>query len=245
MESEGSVIQPLNAHSAKNSDKEAVPDKAAQIEAALAKLHDPPRAESLIGTVISAGQPQRQPPVEIQTGIPVGGHAQLPKQSAGQDLSSVQHTKAPKGPLNAADLRKLGKLLPSAKTSKTTQPSSASFVIAPTAPEPDAPIPAAAAEVAREAEAARLAEEARHVKAAPAQFDELHLDMHRMYVYGGLWLAAIPVAMIVYVLSGVIPGGRSPGIVDFICLALEYVLGIYGLVGWVPLVLLYRKRRRG
>lgn len=248
MEQDGNTIQSVGVRQSSDPNSTSSISEAEQINAALAKLKDPPRAGSLVGTVVNAGQ-QPSPASDVVVRVSEDTtlvHAAIAQPTPHRPplLASSPATSVTKGPLAGADLKQLSRLLYSTKPANLDGVQSA-HVIAPTAPDADAAIPKAAAEVAYEEQLARQEEESKHIKAAPAAFVEPSIKMRPLYMYGGLWLSAIPVALILYMLSGVIPGGRSPGIVDFVFMVVEYALGLYGLVGWVPLVLLYRKSVRG
>lgn len=111
--------------------------------------------------------------------------------------------------------------------------------IQPTHIDPDAAIPAAIAEIEKEKAAQAAAEQAKKFEVTPAQFVETQIDRRHVYILAGAWLGAVPLAIIVYVLTRSV----KPGFINDLITLIEYALGLYGLLGWVPLMVLYMKRR--
>ena len=119
------------------------------------------------------------------------------------------------------------------------QADAAAALIIPTNPEADAAIPAAAAERELERAAAEAAAREKQFDVVPATFVETPLNRRLIYTLIAAWLGAVPVALIIYALTS----AKVSGVLGALISAVEYLLAIYSLLGWVPLMVLYIKRR--
>jgi hypothetical protein len=204
------------------------------LAAALARLKDPPKAEALIGSVVSAGQTAST------------AHATPASQAAPPKTPQVNQKKkhSPKGKLSPTDIAALAKLV-QRKEAATQSPEPPSQLIAPTNPDADATIAAHVAEKQREADAVAAVQEAEKWHVEKAQIKEPVLGKHRLYILLGLWLAAVPLALVLYAVISFVASSALHGALGTLIMLPMYALGIYGLVGWIPLVLLYMKTQKG
>lgn len=119
--------------------------------------------------------------------------------------------------------------------------------VAPTQIEKDATIAAAAEALRKEREAQAAAEAAKReieAKRYHASDNPLHViaGSKKKYVIAlAMWLAAVPLAIILYSLVSVIFKYNVPLAVNVSVTIILYPLGIYGLLGWIPLVVFYMR----
>ena len=233
-----------------------------------------PPPESIIGAVIKAGGAETsvQTPHEPQTASPHQTHAapntadahEAPQKAGEHDIvEKAQEAAKPilkkaavvtealkdellkDGPLDPKDLLKLGEIIKQKEQAKELESPIKTETIAPTAPDPEATIAFHIAEKKRVEETEAAAREAEKWHVTPAEIKEKHLDKRQLYKLLGLWLGAIPVAFIIYTVARLIAGTGLRGIVGFIVMTPVYVIGLYGLVGWIPVMLLYMRTRKG
>ncbi|MCA9326981.1 hypothetical protein KDA14_00450 [Candidatus Saccharibacteria bacterium] len=114
--------------------------------------------------------------------------------------------------------------------------------IAPTNPDPESAIMVAAAERERERAEAEAAAKAKKFDVTPVQFQERKLNRRLFVVLACLWLAAVPAAMILYGVA-YSEDGVSSAVVGRLVTLITFMLGTYGLLGWIPLMVLYMRRR--
>ncbi len=202
------------------------------ISMALAKLKDPPKPSEIVGQVISAkglmadsSQPSHSAPVTPKP-VPIA-----PAQESRKDLFSPEHIPVLKDVL-AQRVQK-----------KSPEPDFPTEVIAPTAPDAEAPIAAQLAAKKQEELDQKQAEDAKKLHVDPAVIVERPLDKKRLYVLLGSWLAAIPVALGSY--SGLNLVGANEGVAESIGMFFVYAIASYALVGLIPLVLLYIRTWKG
>lgn len=151
--------------------------------------------------------------------------------------------KTHEGPLSKKELTALGDFLKQKK--KTPTPNTAATpVIAPTDPDPEAAIATHIAQKkkAEEAEAAALEAEKWHV--SQAKIHEKTLDSKELYRLIALWLGAIPVAFILYKITQALGADKATGVGRYLYIAPIYLIAMYSLVGWIPVVLLYMRTRK-
>lgn len=243
-------------------------EQAAALAAALAKLKDPPPPQALVGSVVQAGGS-----VQPSAGAHHGSTpASAPAQRSGSPTPTHQTHQTPPehphpehvpvlekaaavtealktqlsqdGPLDPKDLLKLAAVLKQKQPPAPPEPAIKTETIVPTAPEPDATIAFQIAEKKRIAEAEAAAAEAEKWHVEQAKIHERKLDKPKMYKLAAYWLAAIPVAFILYWLARLIGGNHLRGIIGLVVMLPIYLLGIYGLVGWIPLMLEYLKTQK-
>lgn len=118
----------------------------------------------------------------------------------------------------------------------------ASETIAPTNPDPESALLVAAAEKERARVEAEAAANEKKFDVTPAHFQEHQFNRRPFIVLACLWLAAVPVAMILYAVAYG-EDGASSAVIGRLTTLITYILGAYGLLGWIPLVLLYMRRR--
>lgn len=249
-------------------------EKAASIAAALAKLKDPPSPQSIVGAVIKAGEtempvqahnepqavvlPQQTKPTSSSAEV----HDTLQKPIDHDSIHKAQETPKPllkkaaavtealksellkDGPLDPKDLLKLGEIIKQNEKAKEAEAPIKTETIAPTAPDPEATIAFQIAEKKRIEAAEAAAREAEKWHVTPAKIKERQLNKKQLYKLLGLWLGAIPTAFILYTLARLIAGENLRGLLGFIIMTPIYAIALYGLVGWIPLVLLYMRTRK-
>ncbi len=121
----------------------------------------------------------------------------------------------------------------------------ATEVFAPTEADPNAPI-SAAAEEARQRETAAQVAEAEELSKAANRYStvtshkvqnpfRMMVRSKRLLVSALVWLCAMPLAFGLYSLEERMPGG----IAATILLAVVYIIGAYGMLGWIPLMVFY------
>ena len=117
-------------------------------------------------------------------------------------------------------------------------------MIAPTNPDPEAAIATHIAQKkkAEEADAAAIEAEKWHV--SQAKIHEKTLDTKGLYRLIALWLGAIPVAFILYKITQALGADKATGIGRYLYIAPIYLIAMYSLVGWIPVVLLYMRTRK-
>lgn len=229
-------------------------EKAAHIAAALAKLKDPPHPSALIGQVVKAGEePVRQyvtSPTEVTPASPVYTDSlesqitgSIPVRSQEQELPQPAEPAKKSGPLDPKELLRFGELLKQ-KQPPPPEPTIKAEVFAPTNPDPEATIAFQIAEKKRLEEEAAAAIEAEKWHVNQAKIHEVKLDKQKMYKLVAFWLGAIPAAFIMYGLVRLIGGSHVRGLVGFLVMLPIYLLGMYGLFGWVPLMLEYLKTQK-
>lgn len=151
--------------------------------------------------------------------------------------------KTHEGPLSKKELSALGDFLKQKKKAPTPK-TAATPVITPTNPDPEAAIATHIAQKkkAEEAEAAAIEAEKWHV--SQAKIHEKTLDSKELYRLIALWLAAIPVAFILYKITQALGADKATGIGRYLYIAPIYLIAMYSLVGWIPVVLLYMRTRK-
>lgn len=157
--------------------------------------------------------------------------------------ASTPTLKTHEGPLSKKELTALGDFLKQKK--KTSTPKTAATpVIAPTDPDPEAAIATHIAQKkkAEEADAAAIEAEKWHV--SQAKIHEKTLDSKELYRLIALWLGAIPVAFILYKITQALGADKATGIGRYLYIAPIYLIAMYSLVGWIPVVLLYMRTRK-
>jgi hypothetical protein len=235
-------------------------EKAAQLAAALAKLKDPPAPAALIGSAVKAGE---SPHTAEQRAEPRTATPQDASKDAGDVdiLEKTQQVAAPllkkaaaiteavkeqltqDGPLEAKDLLKLGEVI-KRKEQPAPEPAIKTQTIAPTNPDPEAAIVTQIAEKQRVADAEVAAAEAKKWHVEKADIHEAKLNKAKMYKLTAYWLGAIPAAFILYALIRLTLGSHVRGVVGVIIMAPMYIMGLYGLFGWIPLMLEYLKTQK-
>lgn len=226
---ERKVISPTQTNDRLTSDDvgEQVSDN---LGGALDKIKDPPRPENLVGTVVRADGVV-MPPTQSRT-----------ETVAKKANSSVSPHPEGDGEFSPAELSAYASLIK--KKPSVPQPLAVSAeVIMPTNPDDDAIVAAQVAEMKREADAKHAATEADKWNVDKANIAEPKLDKRQLYVLGVLWIGAVPCALIVYELLNTRTSDAVGGGGTFVMI-IVYLLGFYGLVGWVPLVLRYIKMRK-
>ena len=224
-------------------------DKADRITAALAKIQDPPAAAVLPGAVVKAGMttmpsqrpamPPPQPEPAEDVARPLAASPGEPTASETKTETPSSHAKFPQlSSFNASELKKLRR--------STTPEKDVAQVYAPTNPEADATIALHAAEQKKQA-AAVAAAAAKNASRVP--HDELFSPQmvsqkKRFILLAAGWLAAVPVAFGVYTIVRTVTHDQLRGFAGLLAMTPVYLLGLYGLVGWIPLVLLYIKTQR-
>ena len=108
-------------------------------------------------------------------------------------------------------------------------------MVTPTNPEPDALI----AEHIAEKERAATERRSENASFPQATFAQQKIDRRRLYQLGAIWLCAVPLASGLYGLLHLLLGERISEPLGNTLMVAVYVCGLYGLVGWIPLVLLY------
>lgn len=151
--------------------------------------------------------------------------------------------KTHEGPLSKKELSALGEFLKQKKKAPTPN-TAATPVIAPTNPDPEAAIATHIAQKkkAEEADAAAIEAEKWHV--SQAKIHEKTLDSKELYRLVALWLGAIPVAFILYKITQALGADKATGIGRYLYIAPIYLIAMYSLVGWIPVVLLYMRTRK-
>lgn len=170
--------------------------------------------------------------------------AQSPVAPAPQTTSTSTPTpKTHEGPLSKKELTALGDFLKQQKKAPLPK-TQVTPVIAPTNPDPEAAIASHIAQKkkAEEAEAAALEAEKWHV--SQAKIHEKTVDSKELYRLIALWLGAIPVAFILYKITQALGADKATGIGRYLYIAPIYLIAMYSLVGWIPVVLLYMRTRK-
>jgi hypothetical protein len=97
--------------------------------------------------------------------------------------------------------------------------------------------------LAEEAEAA--AEEAGKWHVTPVAILEKKLDKKKFYKLLGLWLGALPVGFIMYSLVHLVARNGLHGFLGLVVMLPIYVIWLYGIIGWIPVMLEYLKTQKG
>lgn len=147
------------------------------------------------------------------------------------------------GPLDWKELTALGDFLKQQKK-EPAQSVAAAPVIAPTNPDPEAAIPTHIAHKKKTEEAEAAAAEAKKWHVTKAKIHEKTIDHKRMYRLIGLWIGAIPVAFLLYLLAQALGADKITGIGRYIFIVPIYLIAAYSLVGWIPVMLLYMGSRK-
>lgn len=124
----------------------------------------------------------------------------------------------------------------------------ATTVFTPTEADPDATI-AAAVEEARQREMAAQAAEAEELSKAANRYSEANaarkvqnpfrviLRSKKLSMYAAVWLCAVPLAFGLYGLEEhVSSNAMATGL-----MVLVYIIGAYGMLGWIPLMVFYMR----
>ncbi|PID30953.1 hypothetical protein CSA80_00555 [Candidatus Saccharibacteria bacterium] len=239
------------------------------LEAALAKIQSPPPMSSMVGAVIHAdgsveggrspstspASPPPPPATQQKTApsrsvAPAKAAAKaapppepaLPKRSSSVPAAHAQKIKH-HGPLDKKELLALGDFLKQQKRADST-PSLATPIIAPTAPDPDAAIPALIAEQKKTLEAKAAEEDAKKWHVTKVDIHDRTINMKKMYRYGAVWIGAVPLAVVMYYSAQAL-GDSLQGTARQLFFVAIYVIAGYVLVGWIPLVLEYLKAQKG
>ncbi len=188
------------------------------------------------------------PPVSHRRAHPAPNASRKERIDAALEQYTVQTSNGPDAAMAAVPAREVTtspppELPPAVSASETAagEPNAADVeLIVPTNPEADAAIPVAAAQRARERAAVEAAARENRYDVVPATFVETSLNRRLIYVLLLAWLGAVPVALMLYTLTNSKVSGAPGGFIS----AIEYLLAAYSLLGWVPLMVLYSKKRR-
>ncbi|QQS19693.1 hypothetical protein IPL85_05510 [Candidatus Saccharibacteria bacterium] len=149
------------------------------------------------------------------------------------------------GPLDSKELLALGTFLKTKKQKTVVQQSPIKTdTIAPTNPDPYATISTHIADK-KKAEQARAAEEDEnkwHV--TKAKIHEPTLDIKKVYRYSAYWGGSMVLAAISYTATRIFGVDDLHSLLQAIIMLPIYLLGLYGVAGWIPVVLLYIRNRK-
>ncbi len=156
------------------------------------------------------------------------------------------HTSKKKTPLFATRAHKVVPTKAVKRTVVTTEEPTALGLFVPTHIDPEAPI-AAAVEAVKQREAERKAEEEAEATKPNGRYQQaVSVDLSvfaskKFIVCGVAWLLAIPLAIVLYHATSTASVVVNSNVLGWSLLVIEYALGAYGALGWIPLVVFYMR----
>lgn len=193
----------------------------------------------------SKSEPAQAPPEESGAS---GSQPSLPtpQTEVTHTVPGTDPTTEPKGPLSTKELHALGKFLKQKQQKQDTH-TGQQFVaptIAPTNPDPDATIAQHISEKQKAQEKLAAEEEAKKWHVTQARIVEQKLDTKKVKEMITYWLGSLALSIVLYVLAHAFHADSAGGFVQVLVMVPIYLLALYGVAGWIPLMLLYMRNRK-
>lgn len=152
----------------------------------------------------------------------------------------------PTGPLSPGELHALGTFLKQKQQEKPPEASKSAKenTITPTNPDPEATIALQVAEKKKAEVALAAEEEEKKWHVTQANIIDHQVDTKKIYVGIAYWLGSLLAAVVLYFLSQTFRIDDANNLVQILIMTPIYLLALYGVAGWIPVMLLYMRNRK-